>query len=230
MSTLTKEAFVQIPEAMTTRVGRRATNMREKRARIRAAATALFGELGFDGVTTQQISDQADIAAGTLFRYASSKSELFLMVYNEELRMAIADGVQSAKGEPDVETAVAALVEPVLTRAQRTRDADIYQRELLFGPPDEQYRSEGLALVDDLEAAVADRMLVACGGDSAVREVRHAAARAARSVFAVLNLLLVQPRAEGHADDSLEELRAQTHQIVKGFLASIAPTFDPEDT
>lgn len=44
------------------------------------------------------------------------------------------------------------------------------------------------------------------------------AARAARSVFAVLNLLLVEPLNDLHTgDDPSAELRAQVAQIVRGF-------------
>jgi AcrR family transcriptional regulator len=58
----------------------------DKHKRIFAAATVLFDEHGFEAVTTQQISDRADVAAGTLFRYASTRGELLLMVYNAQFR------------------------------------------------------------------------------------------------------------------------------------------------
>ena len=60
-------------------VGRRVQNMRDKRERIFRAAHELFTERGFDRVTTQEISERADVATGTLFRYAASKSELLLL-------------------------------------------------------------------------------------------------------------------------------------------------------
>jgi AcrR family transcriptional regulator len=181
--------------------GRRARNMREKHERILRAAAELFAERGFEGVTTQEISERADVAAGTLFRYAASKSELFLMVHNEELRAAIEVGAIAAAGQTDPEKAVLALVEPVLARARDNRAAAVYQRELLFGPPTERYRAEGLALVGELERRIAERL----GGGVA-------ADRAARTVFAILNLLLVQA-------DPVEELRAQVAQVVRGFRA-----------
>lgn len=75
-----------------TAASRRDRNMRDKRDRIFRAASELFAERGFAAVATQEISDRADVAAGTLFRYAASKSELLLMVYNEEFRAALEDG------------------------------------------------------------------------------------------------------------------------------------------
>ncbi|WP_412735890.1 helix-turn-helix domain-containing protein [Krasilnikovia sp. MM14-A1259] len=189
--------------------GRRAQNMREKRNRIMRAAAELFSERGFEGVTTQEISERADVAAGTLFRYAASKGELFLMVHNEELRAAIEIGAAAAADQADPDSAVLAQIEPVLVRAHDSRSAAVYQRELLFGPPGERYRAEGLELVGELQRRIAELL---GGGTEAVR--------AARTVFAVLNLLLVQPWTGVHpGTDPVEELRAQVAQVVRGFRA-----------
>ena len=68
----------------------------EKRERIMAAAQALFAEHGVSGVTTQQIADRAGIAIGTLFRYASTKAELLIMVQNQKFATAIDDGLAAA--------------------------------------------------------------------------------------------------------------------------------------
>lgn len=213
-------------EAEGGRGGRRTRSMRDKRERILVAATVLFRELGFAGVTTQQISDRADVAAGTLFRYASSKSELFLMVYNEQLRLAIAEGARAAERETEVTRAVCALVEPIMAMAADPGNAVVYQRELLFGSPAERYRSEGLALVAGLEDAVANRLVAAVSSpDQAAPALRQAAMRAARSVFAVANLLLVQPYTAAHpGSDVLEEFREQAAQIVRGLLVSAGPS------
>jgi hypothetical protein len=131
------------------------------------------------------------------------------MVHNEELRAAILIGAEAAARETDPEKAVLALVEPVLARARDSRSAAVYQRELLFGRPTERYRAEGLALVGELEQRIADRL----GGGTE-------ADRAARTVFASLNLLLVQPWTGVHPGaDPIEELRAQVAQVVRGFRA-----------
>lgn len=70
---------------MTDLKPRRDRNMDAKRARICGAAATLLAEHGYAGVTTQAVSDAADVAAGTLFRYAATKADLLLMVYNDEL-------------------------------------------------------------------------------------------------------------------------------------------------
>jgi AcrR family transcriptional regulator len=220
MSRVSEEAIRMAGHGVT-EAGRRVRNMREKRERIFAAAASLFAERGFEGVTTQQISDRADVAAGTLFRYASSKGELFLMVYNEELRRAVDAGARAAEDEPDTVAAVTALVGSVLVGAGDTASAAVYQRELLFGSPDEPYRAEGLALVAELEQRIAARLLAALPAGSRASAAERDAARAARTVFAVLNLLLVHPQATVHpATDPAEELRAQVALVVRGFLGA----------
>ena len=93
-------------------------------------------------MTTQQISDRADVAAGTLFRYAASKSELLLMVYNSKLDEALREGLERAESVSDPVEAVVALVEPLVTRASESpENAATYQRELLFGSPSERFLS-----------------------------------------------------------------------------------------
>lgn len=200
---------------------RRARNMQDKRTRIFTAAAELFAERGFDDVTTQEVSDRADVATGTLFRYAANKGELLLMVYNEEFGRAIHAGVERAAGVTDPTEAVLAAIDPVLAVGRlNAPDTVAYQRELLFGNPDAPYRAVGLSLVRDLESAVADLLVGVWGED------RRAPARlAARSVFAVLHHTLVQPSAGTHPEhDPDADARGQVAQIVLGYLATAHQT------
>jgi AcrR family transcriptional regulator len=57
-----------------------------------AAARELFAERGVSGVTTRQIAGRADVAIGTLYRYAATKAELLIMVQNEKFAAAIDGG------------------------------------------------------------------------------------------------------------------------------------------
>lgn len=210
------------PDAV--RGGRRLRNMRDKQSRIFEAAAALFAERGFDSVTTQQISERADVAAGTLFRYAASKGELLLMVYNEEFRTALDLGEQQAQAERDPARAVLAMTRPILEAADRHVENTVaYQRELLFGAPTEQYRAEGLASVARLESMIAERLTAAVTDRDADPEAIFARALlAGRSVFAVLHLILARPSTGAHSGrDAIDDLRDQTAQIVAGFFASI---------
>lgn len=199
--------------------GRRARNMQAKQDRIFAAAAALFAEAGFEAVTTQAISERADVAAGTLFRYTASKGELLMMVYNEELRRAIDSGRRAADAATDLPAAILAMVAPIVTAAQQhPENAVVYQRELLFGAASDGYRAEGLRMVAELQSAIAARLCAAAADGQDRDGVAESAMRAARSIFAVVHLLVAQPATGAHRGvNPHTELAAQTAQIVAGF-------------
>lgn len=195
-------------------VGRRQRNMEDKRARILAAARRLMMERGFDGVTTQEISDAAGVAAGTLFRYASSKGELLLMVLNHEFEAATKLGNRLAADVADPEAAVWALVQPVLRFADSNPEiTTVYQRELLFGPVTQRFRAEGLEQVSHWQASVAGH-LSGLDRSPLSSAVAADAALAARSVFAVLHLAISSPVS---GPDRSDNLRRQITQIIDGF-------------
>ncbi|ERK69624.1 transcriptional regulator, TetR family, partial [Leifsonia aquatica ATCC 14665] len=131
--------------------GRRERNKEEKQTRIFDAAERLFDELGFANVTTQRIADEADVAAGTVFRYAATKAELLMMVSNERSRERIRVGVEADDPSAPATARLLALITP-LVLAGRDNDENTlaYQRELLFGDQGERYREEGLALFGEL--------------------------------------------------------------------------------
>lgn len=212
--------------AVTSRGGRRLRNMQDKRNRIFTAAAELFTEHGYEAVTTQQISDRADIAAGTLFRYATSKGDLLLMVYNQQFRTAIDAGKTAASFCDDPADAVFAMAAPIVHAAGRDPENTVlYQRELLFGPPSVGHRAEGLALVSELERSLAERLSAAITNPDVNRsEVKVAAMRAARSIFAVVHLLVAQPATGAHqGTNPIRELIEQVTQIATGFVATTTP-------
>ena len=58
----------------------------DSRARILAAARARFGGYGYDVTTNKDIGAAAGFTAGAIYRYFSSKQELFVTVYREVQR------------------------------------------------------------------------------------------------------------------------------------------------
>ena len=206
---------------MTDLKPRRDRNMDAKRARICGAAATLRAEHGYAGVTTQAVSDAADVAAGTLFRYAATKADLLLMVYNDEFAQAIEAGRAAAAEHDDLPGAVFAMVLPVLTRgAEQPENAILYQRELLFGQGRMLHRAEGLRLVADLEESIGCLLLRAVGREDEIARIH--AQRASRVVFASLHLALAQSSTGAHPDKApAQELRAQVALVVRGFLDSI---------
>lgn len=195
---------------MSTESGRRERGKQLKRQRIFAAARDLFDEFGYARVTTQQVADRADVAAGTVFRYAATKAELLLMVRNEDVRAAVHRGLEAARAVQDTTEAVRTALTPLLvTAAEHAADAAEYQRELMFGDAGDAYRADGLAIVAELEEGIA-RILA--GG-----EPTTAARSAARAIFACTHLVLVRPRPGERFDAT--DLPTQIAQIVAGYRA-----------
>ncbi len=200
--------------------GRRERNKEEKRSRIFDAASRLFDRQGFAAVTTQQLAEEADVAAGTVFRYASTKAELLMMVYNERSRESIAAGTEADDPFAPPARRILALVEP-LVRAGRDRDENTlaYQRELLFGEQSERYREEGLALFAGLRERMAGVLT-----DSWLREHRGEeapapdAAPASRALFAALHLAIADAALRGTGTEALlADLSAEIDVIVRGY-------------
>ncbi|MFO7168828.1 MAG: TetR/AcrR family transcriptional regulator [Chloroflexota bacterium] len=67
------------------RPNRRQRGQRDKQQRIVRAAAELFRAQGFDATTTDQVAERADVAKGTVFRYAPTKAHLLALVYEEDL-------------------------------------------------------------------------------------------------------------------------------------------------
>lgn len=212
-----------VPYPLAARPRRRERNMQDKHARIFRAAAHLFAERGFGAVTTHEVSERADVAAGTLFRYAASKDALLLMVYNQELRNALARGAERAGQLPDLVDSLLAMVAPILELGRlHAENLAVYQRQLMFGSPAEKYRLEGLALIAGLEAAIAER-LSAHAAQGKGRAPSDAARLASISIFAATHLAVSRASTGAHpGHDPMDDLRAQIRQIVDGYFAGLA--------
>jgi len=64
---------------------RRDRNKLDKRTRIQRAALKLFSRDGFARTTTKAIAEEAEVAAGTIFLYASDKADLLVLATHDEL-------------------------------------------------------------------------------------------------------------------------------------------------
>ncbi|MFC6151345.1 MULTISPECIES: TetR/AcrR family transcriptional regulator [Mumia] len=203
--------------------GRRERNKQEKRERILAAASALFDERGYAAVTTQQVADRADVAAGTLFRYAATKPELLLMVTNARVAAALETGLRRADGEGDPARAALALVAPLLEQSRaNAENTACYQREVVYGA-DGTYRTEALELVDGFVTAIA-ALLERAWTRSHPRTDAPDPSAAADAVFASLHAaILAAARPDLAADPLSDLLAAQVALIVRGYLTTPRP-------
>ncbi|MFC4637907.1 TetR/AcrR family transcriptional regulator [Deinococcus hohokamensis] len=74
--------------------GRRERHKQDKQERIRAAALTLFTQQGYEATTVRQIAEAADVATGTVFRYATDKADLLLMVFHDVIAQTITLALQ----------------------------------------------------------------------------------------------------------------------------------------
>lgn len=192
-------------------LGRRERNKTEKRRRIAAAAAALFAERGYAGTTTQQVAAAADVADGTVFRYATTKPELLLMVLNEQLVPLVAAGRSSAMRAATVAQAVVNLMEPLIDLAeQQPHTAGPFLREVLFGQ-DGPHRRDSLAVVDAVVADLVEVLAPHLDGDADL-----GLDEAARFVFsALVNELMRGALGRGPADPR-GVLRARVGVLLRG--------------
>jgi AcrR family transcriptional regulator len=69
--------------------GRRERSKQDKLNRIIRAGRALFREKGFEATTIHAIAEAADIGAGTVFLYASSKEDVLVLVLVDDMIRAL---------------------------------------------------------------------------------------------------------------------------------------------
>jgi AcrR family transcriptional regulator len=192
-------------------LGRRERNKAEKRRRIAEAAAALFAAQGYARTTTQQIAAAADVADGTIFRYASTKPELLLMVMNEQVADLVEKGRVAAASAPTVHEAVAALMGPLVALVRAQPDtASPYLREVLFGEAG-VHRDAALALVDGTVAQLAE--ILAPQVDAG--RVGLSVEESARFVFSTL-VNEVMRGALGRSPVGPENLTARVGVLLRG--------------
>lgn len=63
---------------------RRAKRIEARRAQILDAAAGIFAAKGYQGATTREIAEAADIAEGTIYNYFTTKSDLLVALINEQ--------------------------------------------------------------------------------------------------------------------------------------------------
>jgi AcrR family transcriptional regulator len=91
-------------QAQVVPAGRRERQKQARRDRIEAAARAVFAERGYEGATTREIAERADVSIGTLFAYAPDKRALLGMVFRDGLHAMTERTLATVPvGEPPIE-------------------------------------------------------------------------------------------------------------------------------
>ena len=101
----------------------RVTNATKQRTRDRLIESAreLFVEKGFDATTTRDITESANVAAGTLFNYFPSKEELAMTILVEAMQQARDDFIKLRRGDESLAESLFAHIATCLRRLQQHR-------------------------------------------------------------------------------------------------------------
>jgi AcrR family transcriptional regulator len=91
---------------------------REKRARLKAAALALFGEKGYEGTSIEEIARRANLAVGGFYQHFRSKRQLLLALMDELLE-GLSGLDLRAKFPADVRAGLRALLSSAFSRDLR---------------------------------------------------------------------------------------------------------------
>ena len=145
---------------------RRERSKADKMRRILAAGENLFSRQGFDKTTVQQIADEADVGAGTLFLYVSDKSELLLKLFHSAMELELKRAIRRLKTEKKPVAAIRRFLLDLMGPYEKDRElSKVFFREFLFHKGQiraelDQQTSEILqALQEAVKAAQADRQV-----------------------------------------------------------------------
>jgi AcrR family transcriptional regulator len=89
--------------------GRRSRKKAQTRRLIEDSALTLFAEQGYEATTVEQISDHADVATATFFRYFPSKSDVVLCQHDGQLPLLQQAILERPATESDLDAVRAAI-------------------------------------------------------------------------------------------------------------------------
>ncbi|HUC51197.1 MAG TPA: TetR/AcrR family transcriptional regulator [Xanthobacteraceae bacterium] len=94
------------------KAGLREQGKSERQRRIKEAAKAVFGDVGYDAATTREIARRAHVSIGTIFVYARDKRDLLFLVINDELDPVAEAARRDVPGDKPVLDRLCALARP----------------------------------------------------------------------------------------------------------------------
>jgi AcrR family transcriptional regulator len=117
-------------------LGLRERNKAEKWRRILEAASRLFASQGFEATTTAAIAEKAGIGTGTLYLYVTSKEDLLVAVFREEVGRLWNEAFAAVdRRAPVVDQMLSAFGRVAAFHEQEPELARIYFKELMFVSP-----------------------------------------------------------------------------------------------
>ena len=100
------------PPAPDRKIGLRELGKSERQRRIKEAAKAVFGDVGYDAATTREIAHRAHVSIGTIFVYARDKRDLLFLVINDELNPVADQARRNVADDKPVLDRLCALARP----------------------------------------------------------------------------------------------------------------------
>lgn len=190
---------------------------RQRVAQLLDAAEELFGVLGYEAATTNQIAAQAGVPIGSLYQYFPNK-EAILHAVAERYRTVAADALGAALGPEVTHLPAAALAEQVLTAMVTFGTSRIgFTKMVLQAGAHPHLAAAAGALMDDAAATVGALLDRRHPGRPA-GECRLAARVALAAVMALLSIITAEkPRGQAH----VEALMAETHTLLAAYLEAL---------
>ncbi|WP_134679200.1 TetR/AcrR family transcriptional regulator [Paracoccus ravus] len=81
--------------------GLRERQKADRKRRILAAASALFGQMGFDAARIDAIAQRAEVSVGTFYNYFENKADLLLAIVSMEVEEVLAQGEEVLIAPPE---------------------------------------------------------------------------------------------------------------------------------
>lgn len=157
---------------MALQQSKRAHNRADKRARITAAARALFTAKGYEAATMREVARSAGVASGTVFTYARTKDTLLLLVFHDEMLD---------------------IVERGFADAMAIKGADLVDRLMTYFGAMVSYHEQDRSLAQSLMRGL---------GHLTDDEQRALVAELMRNLYERLGLLIEEARKTGEVSDS----------------------------
>lgn len=196
------------------RPGLRERKKQERRARVLAAASRLFAERGYEGVTTSEIAAVADVGVGTLFRHTGTKAELLVEVMNQRIAEGMEEGLARARQGHTVQESILAILAPLAAESlAHPGNMVVYEREVLFGA--EEDRASSTARISQVESAILEVLRL---HGSRPLNARIAVEDVAHTIYATLFLDIIKASVGTTSPDELPERVRRSVDILVGAL------------
>ena len=176
-----------------------------RRDAILAAARKVFARKGYEGATMADIAREAGVAAGTVYLYYASKTDLFAEL-NAQLYRVINQAMADAKAPPDVEGGTRARISAVFQACSKHRDL----LRLVFLNPDPRTEvAKRLKTADEQRLRPLTNLLAAGIASGAVRQTDPAVLSRLVNGVVIVGLHQCFVQSDGSDVDTYEDIVSQ---------------------